>query len=156
MHHPTEENDFQSAHAALLNNSYRKLLHKDLLETQFESREFAKALFEAPFAVVSHGTENDPIFNYGNRIALELFEMNWNEFTRTPSRYSAEPVNQKERQRLLDQVNRHGFIDHYQGVRVSKPGRRFVISNAVVWNLYDEQDVYRGQAACFKEWKRLL
>jgi hypothetical protein len=31
--------------------------------------------FEAPIAVMSHGTAKEPIFNYANRTALNLFEM---------------------------------------------------------------------------------
>ena len=52
----------------------------------------ARALYEAPFALVSHNTDSDPRFNYANRTALTLFEMNWNEFTTLPSRMSAEPM----------------------------------------------------------------
>lgn len=155
MQYPSEENDYQAAHAALLRHSYHKLLGQDLLANTFGSAEFARALFEAPFAVVSHGIEEDPVFNYANLKALELFGMKWSEFVLTPSRYSAEPVNREERKRLLDQVNRRGFIDNYRGVRISKQGRRFLIKNAVVWNLLDEQNHYRGQAACFGEWEFL-
>jgi hypothetical protein len=34
-------------------------------------KRMAQDLFEAPFVVVSHGTEADPVFNYGNQQALE-------------------------------------------------------------------------------------
>ncbi len=155
MHYPSEKNDFQAAHAELLANSYRYLLHKRLIPPMENPFEFAQALFEAPFAVVSHGTETDPIFNYANRTALELFEMEWAEFTRTPSRLSAEPVNREERQRLLEQVSRNGFIDDYQGIRISKQGKRFLISNAIVWNLTNANGLYCGQAARFAEWRYL-
>ena len=52
----------------------------------------AKALFEAPFAVLAHGTQPDPIFFYGNATALRLWEMSFEAFTRLPSRMSAEPM----------------------------------------------------------------
>jgi len=32
-------------------------------------------MFEAPFVLISHGTEDDPILNYGNRVALWLWQM---------------------------------------------------------------------------------
>ena len=35
--------------------------------------EEAEALMDAPFVVLSHGTEDDPIFNYGNLAAQKLF-----------------------------------------------------------------------------------
>ncbi len=36
--------------------------------------------------MVSHGTESDPIFNYGNRKALELWELSWDDFIEMPSK----------------------------------------------------------------------
>lgn len=155
MELPSPENKYQAEHAHLLGLSYQKLIHKPLLEGNYDRQTFAKKLFEAPFAVVSHDTQDDPVFNYANRKALELFEMDWQEFTSLPSRLSAEAVNREERQRLLDQVSRDNFIDHYQGVRISKQGRRFLIKNAVVWNLIDEHGINRGQAAYFTDWEFL-
>jgi hypothetical protein len=46
----------------------------------------ATALFNAPRVVVSHDTADDPILNYGNLMALELWNMTLTEFTATPSR----------------------------------------------------------------------
>lgn len=119
------------------------------------SAALGRALFEAPFALVSHGLESDPVFNYGNLTALRLFEMTWEEFTRLPSRMSAEPVHRDERQRLMDEVTRNGFIADYRGVRISKLGRRFYIEQATVWNLVDEAGVLKGQAAAFADWRFL-
>jgi hypothetical protein len=42
-----------------------------------------------------------------------------------------------------------------QGVRVSRTGRRFLVSNATVWNLTDELGRAAGQAATFSTWKNL-
>lgn len=114
--------------------------------------EASQALFESPFIVVSHGTQLDPVLNYGNGAALKLWELDWTEFTRMPSRYTAEAPIREERARLLDTVTRNGFIDDYSGVRISKSGRRFRISRATVWNLLDDQGQYAGQAATFTEW----
>lgn len=80
---------------------------------------------------------------------MQLFEMSWDEFTRLPSRKSAESPNQEERSRHLALVKKNGFIDHYSGVRISSRGKRFLIENAVVWNLIDTGGNYRGQAATF-------
>ncbi|NET82181.1 MAG: MEKHLA domain-containing protein [Moorea sp. SIO1F2] len=117
--------------------------------------EIAQALFEAPFAVLSHNTESDPIYNYGNRKALELWEMDWNQFTRMPSKYSAEPMEREERLRLLNQVTTQGYISNYQGVRISSTGKRFQISDVIVWNLIDEENKYCGQGATFSQWIRI-
>ncbi|MGR9046707.1 MAG: MEKHLA domain-containing protein, partial [Gammaproteobacteria bacterium] len=136
-----------AAQTGLIASSYQRLLNKPLLPGAYGTRAFAETLFKAPFAVVSHNTDSDPLFNYANAKALELFEMDWSAFTRTPSRLSAEPVNREERERLLAEVSEKGYIGHYQGVRISKTGTRFMIRNAVVWNLTDEAGQYRGQAA---------
>jgi hypothetical protein len=152
MQYPTEKNNFLVKHAQLLKDSYRHLLLKDLIENTHSDEAFARQLFHASFAVVSHDTASDPVFNYANLKALELFELNWKDFTRLPSRLSAEPVNQAERERLLAEVTQKGYIDHYEGVRISSTGKRFMIKNAVVWNLMDGGGCYKGQAAWFGEW----
>jgi hypothetical protein len=108
-----------------------------------------EALWNAPFAIVAHGTEADPIFFYGNRYALQCFEMSFDEFARLPSRLSAEPLSQDSRQKLLDKVSRQGYIDNYSGMRIAKSGKRFMIVNCTVWNLTDERGNHHGQAAVF-------
>jgi hypothetical protein len=97
--------------------------------------------------LLSHGLEDDPIFNFGNQTALSLFEYNWDAFTQLPSRLSAKPIDQVERQRLLDAVSQHGYIDNYAGIRIAASGREFLIENAVVWNVIDKNGSYCGQAA---------
>jgi len=154
MKYPTEDNRFQLKHADLLKRNYRRLLGKDLIADVGSDEQFARALFHAPFAVVSHNTAAEPIFNYANLTALRLFAMDWDEFIQLPSKLSAEPVNQAERQRLLAEVTAKGYINNYQGVRIAKTGQRFLIKNAVVWNLVDDAG-YQGQAACFAEWEFL-
>lgn len=102
--------------------------------------------------MLSHNTALDPLFNYANAKGLELFEFDWQELTNLPSRLSAEPVNQAKRDEVLAQVAAQGFIANYEGIRISKTGKRFLIRNTIVWNLTDEQGIYRGQAACFSHW----
>jgi hypothetical protein len=109
-------------------------------------------LWTAPRVILAHGTEADPIFFYGNRMALDLFEIGAADFLCMPSRLSAEPLGRDERARLLDRVSRDGFIADYAGVRISAKGRRFRIQQAVVWNLVDEAGAIHGQAATFDSW----
>ncbi|OKH20153.1 MEKHLA domain-containing protein [Hydrococcus rivularis NIES-593] len=139
----------------ILLNSYEKLLKKPLIERKGDRLEQAKALFLAPFVVVSHGTESDPILNYGNQMALTLWEMSWQDFIATPSRLTAEPINREERERMLALAAQQGFIDDYRGIRISKTGRRFLIEGAIVWNLTDFQNCVAGQAATFSQWSFL-
>jgi MEKHLA domain len=139
----------------ILLNSYRQLLGAELIQRDCDPLEQAKFLFFAPFVLVSHGTETDPILNYGNQIALKLWELNWDEFTRTPSRQTAEPNNREERQNLLSQVAEKGYIDNYRSMRISSTGKRFAIEKAIVWNLTDFKGKYCGQAATFASWSFL-
>ncbi len=139
----------------VLLDSYERLLENQLIKKNKNGAERAKELFFAPFVVVSHGREKDPILNYGNQIALDLWQMNWQDFITTPSRLTAEPINQEERQKILSKVTQDGFIDNYQGVRISSTGRRFAIEKAIIWNLVDGDNRPCGQAATFSHWSFL-
>jgi hypothetical protein len=135
-------------------NSFRHWTNRELIERGGSPEEQARAVFEAPYVVVSHGAEADPILNYGNRIALDLWMMDWGEFSRTPSRCTAEPMDQGERQRMLEEAATRGYYSAYRGVRVSKTGRRFLVEDAIVWNLMAEGHRC-GQAASFSKWTLL-
>jgi len=117
--------------------------------------ELAEALWALPAVVVAHGTEADPVFFYGNRAALELFELPAGDFVRLPSRLSAESGDRAGRAKLMERVARDNFVRGYSGVRVSSSGNRFRIEDAVVWNLVDADGALRGQAATFDKWTPL-
>ena len=53
---------------------------------------------------------------------------------------------------MLHQADEHGFIADYEGVRISKTGRRFLVKQATVWNVLDERGAKQGQAATFSDW----
>jgi hypothetical protein len=139
----------------LLLNSFHRWLGRELIERTGSPEEQARALYHARLVVVSHGMETDPILNYGNKIALDLWELDWERFTKTPSRLTAEPVNQAERARMLARAQAHGFIDDYRGVRISGTGKRFLVEQAIVWNVVGAEGEPLGQAATFSRWKFL-
>jgi hypothetical protein len=147
--------DFARAHTECLLRSFKHWTGRELLPAADSDVEPAEKLFQAPFVLVSHGTQADPILNYGNQAALALWEMTWAELTAIPSRLTAEAPNREERARLLAEVTRHGFIDDYSGVRISKSGRRFRIQQATVWNLLTAEGLACGQAATFEHWEFL-
>jgi hypothetical protein len=137
----------------LLNDSYLRLLDKPLVP---EGVDGAGWLYSsAPFAVLAHDGGADPVFMYANRTAQACFEYSWDEFIQLPSRLSAEAAERADRQRLLDAVARQGFVTGYRGVRVAKSGRRFWIEDGTIWQLYDEHENYRGQAALIPSWRDL-
>jgi hypothetical protein len=147
---PCPTNHYYETHIALLLSSYQALLNKPLLKP-LSGLSIGQQVFEADFALLSHNAAPDPLFTYANRLALDLFEFTWREFIGMPSRYSAEPLLREEREHLLTTVAAKGFIDDYSGVRIAKSGKRFLIQQAVVWNVYDSRQYYYGQAACFSK-----
>jgi len=152
--YPDSQNDYLKSHALILLCSFAHWTGRSLIDPTLPEVEQARQLFLAPFAVVSHNTTPDPIFNYGNQTALTLFELSWDEFTTLPSRQSAEPMQQDERAQLLAQVTRDGYIERDTpiGVRITKSGRRFLIEKGIVWNLLDENGLHYGQAATYGDW----
>lgn len=153
--HPDHANCFLAEHIELLAQSYLHLLNKPLLAQAKSNVGLAEQLFFAPFVLLSHDTRVDPVFNYANKMALSLFELDWQQLVKTPSRLSAEQVNRGQREKLLAQVTEFGFIADYQGIRISQTGKRFKIENAVVWNIHDNNNIFQGQAACFDRWQFL-
>lgn len=148
---PSPANGFHGDHAALLQASHLALLGRPLLDLP-PGAALGRGLYEADFVLLSHGPGADPRFTYANLAAQALFGYPWAAFVGLPSRLSAEPAARGERERLLQRVAEHGFIDDYSGVRVGRTGQRFTIRRAVVWNLHDPQGVRCGQAACFRAW----
>lgn len=146
------------SHAELLVSSFHSLLGREMLPSLSKTKNvpngagLADLLLHAEAAILSHDTQADPVFTYGNNRALQLFEISRNELLKLPSRKSAELMERGERLRMLNSVNDKGYIDDYKGVRVSATGRRFWIENAVVWKLIDQNGVCRGQAAMFDHW----
>ncbi|AUT04172.1 MEKHLA domain-containing protein [Nostoc sp. CENA543] len=137
-------------HSQCLIRSFQHWIGKQLLDVNGSPIEIAQALFYAPFVLVSHGTEADPIFNYGNHQALALWELSWDDFTKMPSRRTAEEIVQQERDRLLAAATTQGF-SYFSGVRLTSTGKRFHIQDGILWNLIDEQNQYCGQAAVYSQ-----
>ena len=49
-------------------------------------------------------------------------------------------------------MHQHGFIENYQGYRVRKDGTEFFINKATIWNVYNAEDEFDGQAVIIYEW----
>ena len=144
--------DLSTDHAffALLTGSYARLVGRPLVRPDQDADWLYR---EAPFVVLAHNTDPDPIFIYANKAAQSCFGYSWEEFQTLPSRLSAEPVDRAARQILLEKVARDGFLSGYRGVRVAKSGKRFVIDDGIVWELIDGAGKRHGQAATFGAWR---
>jgi MEKHLA domain len=139
-------------HSQRILHSYQHWTGESLFDLSASPEEIAQNLFDAPFIVISHGTEPDPIFNYGNSRALELWELSWEDFTRMPSRQSTEATEQEDRQNLLEEGAVKG-LKKFPGIRISSTGKRFYIENITLWNVLGENQQQCGQAALFWKWQ---
>jgi hypothetical protein len=136
-------------------DSFAHYLGRELIPRDASPAEQSERLFHAPFVVVAHGTQADPILDYANQTALDLWATDLPTLLSLPSRQTAEPVHRDERARMLQRTREQGYIDDYQGIRVSTDGRRFLIRRAIVWNLVDAGGAHAGQAATFDRWEWL-
>ncbi len=137
--------------------SYRHWFGVELLPgaLALSAEQLAEAAYHAPCTLLSHGTQTDPILNYGNAATLGLWGYSWDELTATPSRLTAEPMERSERHQFLEQVSRDGHVADYRGIRIAKNGQRFWIEQAAVWNVLDEHGEKIGQAASFSDWSAI-
>ncbi|MEU6343115.1 MEKHLA domain-containing protein [Streptomyces sp. NPDC046977] len=143
-----------SRFASLLLDSHRSLVGVGLCPPVWSSEDEAAAwLYEdAPFGLLVHDTSADPRFVYANRTAQECFGYSWEEFVGLPSRLSAGPGGQEDREALLAAVNDRGWADGYRGLRLAKDGSSFWIEDVCMWNLVDADGQRHGQAAVFGSW----
>ncbi|KPC49146.1 MEKHLA domain-containing protein [Amantichitinum ursilacus] len=140
--------------ARLLLNSHALLLGEPLADASLSLPEATRWLYEdAPFCLLAHSAELDPRFIYANMAAQRCFAYDWNAFFGMPSRLSAQAPEQTERQQMLDQVARDGFITGYRGLRIDGKGQRFWIEDGRLWNLLDDAGTVVGQAVAFSDWR---
>eukprot|EP00798_Chlamydomonas_sp_ICE-L_P008217 gene8217-1483_t len=115
--------------------SYSKQFGTFLMD-EIELEELPKLLYEAPFACVAHDRapkENEePIFTYANRAALELWDAKWEELVEMTSTSST-----------------GGFDAGEGGWRVSSQGRKFKALNPKVVTIDDWGGATIGEALIF-------
>lgn len=135
-------------------DSYKQLIGLELLERTNQENDF-DLIQNADFILVAHGNEIDPIFNFVNKAGLLLWEMTEDEFCNLESRKSANLDKREEREKLMNSVKEKGFYIGYEGIRASKSGREFWIKNVNVWNVYNSDNHFIGQAATYNKWEYL-
>ena len=142
----------------LLLKSYQKTFNESLLTSpqNFNSElEEGKALFTMPQPVMAHDNTNDPCLNYANASALQLWSRCWKEMIGMPSRLTAPETEQAQRNNALKQADKNHAIKNYQGIRIDSKGKLFMIKNARIWTIWDEQGSIFGQAATFNLWEKI-
>jgi len=104
------------------------------------------------YVLISHGTQDSPIYNFGNIACLNAFARSWENITAMPSRECVINKSQDEALRieLMKNVTELGFVDgEYRGYRVLGDGKFIKLTRCVVWNCFNDDDEYIGQAALF-------
>ena len=148
--------DFKD-HALLMNESYRHWTGEYLLQDSIKSDDPGEVLAElnkAEYALVSHGLEAEPIFNYGNLQALSLFGYEFEDFLQLPTSQTVGEQDLDARALLAQRVEDEGCVQDYQGQRKSKSGLVIEIRSAVVWKLIDGLGRVHGHAARFNDWEK--
>lgn len=133
-------------------HSYAHFSQRTLVEPTDDAVQLRASLDRLSAVIVAHNREADPFFVYANDLACQLWEMPREKLVGMPSRLTAESMHQDERARLLEKTQQQGFVDDYQGIRITATGRRFRIEQALLWNILDGQDNLIGQAATFDRW----
>jgi hypothetical protein len=90
------------------------------------------------YAVLSHGTQDDPIYCYFNRAALQQFQWTEEEVYSLASRYSApDGADRTTRQADVQQALEDDVKELTSVVRQTKHGDLFEMVNVVLWNVYN-------------------
>jgi predicted DNA-binding protein (UPF0251 family) len=138
-------------HVKLLLDSFKKFVNRDLIERTGDAEDDFRIINNSSIIVASHNGAEDPILNFGNQAALNLWELEWDEFVKVPSRKTAELDLREKREEMLKIAEKNGFFDNYEGVRISATGKRFMIKKAIIWNVINEAGEKVGQAATFND-----
>ncbi|KGG25314.1 MULTISPECIES: MEKHLA domain-containing protein [unclassified Prochlorococcus] len=109
-------------------------------------------LFAATQPVLAHSDGHDPNLSYANAAALQLWGRRWEEMVGMPSRLTAPTSEQDARANALGRALQKDAIKGYQGIRMNNEGRRFLINNARIWTLWNQEGLRIGQAALIGSW----
>ena len=139
----------------LLLISHQHAFKRPLLacERQQPSQRLAgQELFAARQPVLAHSDGHDPNLSYANAAALQLWGRRWEEMVGMPSRLTAPTSEQDARANALGKALQQDAIKDYQGIRINHEGRRFLIKNARIWTLWNQEGLRIGQAAVIGSW----
>jgi hypothetical protein len=149
---PSGDNNYHREHVLLLLENLQRWAGYDLIaEYGFSLDKLGAQVFNADFYLLSHNNAADPILTYGNQQVLTKWEVSWAELTNMHSRETAKPIDRAARSVMMERVKVDNYISGYNGVRVSKTGQEFTISDGIVWNVFANNGDFYGQAAWFKE-----
>tara|TARA_Y100001970_G_scaffold144480_1_gene177441 strand:- start:413 stop:892 length:480 start_codon:yes stop_codon:yes gene_type:complete len=147
---PSSANNWRNDIAEITIASYEHFIGESVVDCKDKFSSSSEALFHLKHPLLVHDTQSDPIFCYGNLLALKIFEYNWKELLKLPSRLSAEVTQQKDRSKMMKEIQKTGYAKGYSGIRITKTGKRIQIEDTTIWNLLGPNSQFSGQAALIK------
>jgi hypothetical protein len=149
---PPWTDDELRTRARWLLNSYRAWAGDDLvpLPPGADDDARARALFDAPLAVLAHDRRDDPLCVYANAAALDAFALTLADAPAYATSRTVEPAAREERQAAFARVDEAGLVSGYSGVRISTEGVRFRIEDGRIWTVLDDAGRRVGHAAAFR------
>lgn len=100
-------------------------------------------------AVLSHGVQDDPLYNYFNKGALSAFGFPEETVYGMTSKHCAPDYIRKKRQQLVDATVSENVKYLQDQIRQRNTGELFLIPLIILWNVYDHTGVRIGQTALF-------
>ncbi|EUJ31605.1 MEKHLA domain-containing protein [Listeria cornellensis] len=132
----------------LVEQSYKHWTEEQLPTPLLEKKDRLRWLDEqSPYGLLVQNTNAEPFFIYANKQAQNIFGYNLEEFLSIPSRKSAPPQKQKDRNLMLENVAMNGISTNYYGTRIDKQGKLFEIEKGIIWKLINESGALIGTAA---------
>ena len=136
-------------HVKMIDASLRKLTGKGVTERMdVESSETISSIppnvlvdtvkksicLNKRWVLISHGTEEDPIYNFTNVAGLIAFNRSWDEVRKLPSRESVvfQSKDAKLRIELMEKVTKNGYVEGASGIRTRGGGSYIRLVDAVV------------------------
>ena len=133
--------------ATVILDSFRRCVGRELIDRSGDAAEDARRLFDLPQAVLAHDTSPEPLLDWANRAAAVAFDATPDGLLGLPSSRTAPADATADRRQLFEILARRGFVTGYSGVRASLTGRRFIIDDVTVFELFDAAGKPAGHAA---------
>ena len=141
--------------ATRLLDSYQRRTGSVLVERGADADDDVRRLDVTDAVVLCHDGGADPRFVFANAAAARLWALPREQLVGLPSRLPAAPDARADRADALDRARRTGLLRGYAGVRRAADGSLFVIRDATLWTVDDEDGRPVGQAATFTSWEPL-
>ena len=127
---PDAANHYCVEHVSILLNNLKRWTGFDLAgEFTIAKSDLGKGVFEAAFCLLSSDLSPDPVLNYGNQRALDLWEMSWEELTSTRSRDTARADRQSDRDGLMRQIGEMNFNLGHPSIAIRQSNLALVLND---------------------------